>query len=80
MFIIDFDKLHLGELFEVFSQRARNIIERTIRLAFASQIHVCNAIRKRKLAVTGETVEDEGQSLVTFDIARSLEEFIEHRT
>lgn len=80
MLIINFDELHFGELFEIFGQRTCNVVQRAIRLAFASQIHVCNAIRKSQFAVTGETIEDEGESLVTFHIAWTFEEFLEHCT
>lgn len=78
MFIIDLDELHLRELFEVEHKRERNSIERAIRLATAREINMRDAIRKDKFAVAGETVEHEGEPLVAFDIARTLEEFIEH--
>ena len=47
-------------------------------MAFAREIDVHNAIGIRYFAVTGEAVEDKGQSLVTFDVARALEKFIQH--
>lgn len=78
MLVIDFDELYFGELFEIFGQRARNVVERAIRLTSANQIHVCNAICKSQFAVAGETVEDERESLVAFHIAGTLEKFIEH--
>ena len=40
---------------------------------------MCNAIGKCKFAVTGETIEHEGESLVALDIAGTLEVFIKHR-
>ena len=78
MLVIDLNELYFGELFEIFGQRACNVVERAIGLTFASQIHVCNAIRKSQFAVAGETVEDEGESLIAFHIAGTLEKFIEH--
>ena len=78
MLVIDFDKLYFRELFEIFGQRACNVVERTIGLTFANQIHVRNAICKSKFAITGETVEDERESLIAFYIAGTLEKFIEH--
>ena len=78
MLVIDFDKLYFGELFEIFGQWACNVVERAIGLTFANQIHVRNAICKSKFAITGETVEDEGESLIAFYIAGTLEKFIEH--
>ena len=79
IFVIDFDELHFRELFEIFSQRTRNVVERAIRLACAHQIYMGNAIRKGKFTVTRETVEDKCETLIPFDIAVYLEEFIEHR-
>jgi hypothetical protein len=79
MFVIDFDELHLGELLEIFHQRARDVVERAIRLAVARQVNMCNAIGKGEFAVTGETVENQGEALVTFDVAGSLEEFVHGR-
>jgi hypothetical protein len=79
IFVVDFDELHFGELFEIFSQWTRDVVERTIRLAAAHQIYMGNAIRKGKFTVTRETVEDQCQTPIPFDIAGSFEEFIEHR-
>lgn len=79
VFVIDFDKLHFGELLEVFHERARDVVERAIRLASARQIHMCYAITKDEFAITSETVENQCESLIPFDIARPFEKFIEHR-
>jgi len=80
VFIIDLDELHFGELLEVLHQRARNGVERAVRLTATREIDVRNAIGKCELAVTIETVEHERESLVAFDIARTFEIFIEHGT
>ena len=78
MFIINFDELNFRELFEVFHKRARNSIERAIRLATAREIHMHDTIGKRNFAVAGETVEHEGESLVAFDITGTFEIFVKH--
>jgi len=49
--------LHFRELFEIFGERARDVIERAIRLTCACQIYMCNAIGKGKFAITGETIK-----------------------
>ncbi len=80
MFIIDLHELHFRELFEVLHERARNGIERAVRLTTASQVDMRHAIGKCQFAVTGETVEHESEALIAFDIAGTFEIFIEHRT
>lgn len=72
--------MNFGELFEVFCKRAGNRIERAIRLALPGEIHVRNTIGKGKFGIARETVENKRESLVAFDIARTLEEFIEDCT
>ena len=47
-------------------------------MAFTREIDVYNTIGIGYFAVTGEAVENERKSLVTFDITRALEKFIEH--
>jgi len=37
-----------------------------------------NTIGKDKFAITGETIEHEGEALIAFHIARTFEEFVEH--
>ena len=44
----------------------------------ASQINMRHTVSKYQLAVTVETIEHERKSLISFDIARTLEIFIEH--
>jgi hypothetical protein len=39
-----------------------------------------NTIGKDQFAITGEPIEYEGKSLIAFHIARTFEEFIEHRS
>ena len=78
MFIINFDELNFGELFEIEHQGERNGIERAIRLTTTGKIHMCNTISKCKFGVTSKTVGHERQPLVTFDITGTFEVFIEH--
>ena len=80
MFIIDLDELNFGELLEVFCERAGNRVERPVRLTLTGEINMRNTIGEGKSAVARETVQHEGQSLIAFDIAWTLEEFIEHCT
>jgi hypothetical protein len=77
MFIVDLDELHLGELFEVLHQRARDGIERAIRLTTACEIHMRNTISKCQFAITRETVGHNRESLIAFDITWTFEVFIE---
>ena len=78
--VIDLDVLHFGELFEIQRQRARDRVERTVRLAFACEVDMHHTIGKGHFAVAGETVEDKGQSLVAFHVAWTFEKFIQHGT
>jgi hypothetical protein len=77
VFVVDFDKLHFRELFEVFHERTRDVIERAVRLTFARQVNVRYTIGKSQFAVAGETIEHQCESLIAFDIAGTFEEFIE---
>jgi len=79
MFIVNFDELNFGELLEVEHQRERDGVERAIRLTTAYKIHVRDAVGKCEFAIAIETIKHEGKSLVAFDIAWTLEIFIEHR-
>ena len=79
MFVIDFDELHFGELFEIFCERARDVVKRAIRLAAARQIYMCNTVCKGELAIAREAVADQCQPLIAFDVTGTFEEFIEHR-
>ena len=79
MFIVDFDELHLGELFEVLHERARDGIERAVGLATAREIDLRNAISKCEFAITRKTVRHNGKTLITLDITRTFEIFIERR-
>ena len=79
VFVVDLDELHFGELLEIFHQRTRDVVERAVRLASARQVNMCNPIRKGKFAVAREAIEDQCEYLITFDIAGSFEELIEHR-
>ena len=48
-------------------------------MATTREINMRDAIGKGKFAITGETIEHEGESLVALDIAWTLEVFIKHR-
>jgi hypothetical protein len=69
--------LNFGELFEVERERERNGIERAVRLATTREIYMRDTIGKCQFAVTGETIEYEGESLVALNIAWTFEIFIE---
>ena len=69
--------MNFGELFKVFRERAGNRVERPVGPALTCEIDMRNTIGKGKSAVTRETVQHEGESLVAFDIARTFEELIE---
>lgn len=79
MFVVDLDKLYLGELFEGLGERLRNVVKRAIGLAHACEIDVRDAVGEGEFAVAGETVEHEGETAVAFDVARTFKEFIERR-
>jgi len=76
MFIIDLDELNLRELFEILSERLRDGIKCTVRLAIACEIHLGNTICNDKFAVTRKTIQHKPQPLIPFYIARAFEEFI----
>ncbi len=77
MFIVDFDKLHFRELLEILHEWTRDVIERAVRLALPHQINLRHAVSKGEFAITGETIEHQGESLIALDITRTFEEFIE---
>jgi len=66
-------------LFEVQREWTRNGIQRAIRLAIASKIDMCNAIREQKLAIACKSIEYQSKPLISFNIPGPLEEFIKHR-
>jgi hypothetical protein len=72
--------LNFRELLEVEHQRERDGVERAIRLTTAREVHMRDAIGKSKFAIAIETIEDEGESLIAFNIARAFEVFIKHST
>jgi len=80
MFIVNLDKLNIGELFEVRHERARNGVQRPIGLATTCQIDMCDTIGRHKPAVARESIEHQCKTLVPFNIARSFEEFIQDGT
>jgi len=66
-------------LFEVCRQRARDGVERAIRLAPAGEIYAGDAVGIFDFAVAGEPVRDQSQALVAFHVAGTFKVFIEHR-
>lgn len=79
MFIVDLDELHLGKLLEILRERLGDVIQRAVGLALPDEIDVRHTIGIGEAAVTGETIEHQREALVPFDIAGTLEEFIEDR-
>ena len=47
-------------------------------MAATREIDMRNPISKDQSAVTGETIEHDGQTLIAFHISRAFEKFIEH--
>ncbi len=80
MFIVDLDELNIGELLEVYHERARNGVQRPIGLAMTCEIDMRDAIGILKPAVACESIEHQCKTLVPFNIARSFEEFIQDGT
>ena len=78
MFIVDLDILNLRELFEILRQRLCDGVKCPIRLTLTSQIHMRNTICNDQFAVTCKTVAHQPQSLIPFNITRTLEELIQH--
>ena len=78
-FIIDFDELNFGELFEIFGERTCNVVERAVGLAPTRKIDMRNSIGKSESAIAGEAVKNKCEALIALHIARAIEEFIEHR-
>lgn len=78
--IVDLYKLNVGELFEIQCQRACDRVQGSIGLTGTFQINVRNTVGKFEFAITGKTVEDQGKVLVAFDIAGTLEEFVQDGT
>jgi hypothetical protein len=76
MFIVDLDILNLRELFEILHEWLGDGVQRPVRLTFASQINMCHPIRNDQFAVTRKTIEHQPQSLIPFNIPRTLEVFI----
>jgi len=64
-------------LLEVECEWASNVVERTIGLANSSEVDVRHAIGKLELAISCETIEDKRQTLVTFNVAGTLEELVQ---
>jgi len=72
--------LYVRELFQVQHQRAGDRIQRAVGLAISFQIHMRNAIRKFKFAVSCKSVEDQCKILIALHIAGAFEEFIQNRS
>lgn len=77
--IVNLDELNFRELFEVRHDRLRDSVQRPVRLATACKINMYNAICIFEFAVTGKAIEHKREPLIAFHIARTFEEFIQHR-
>ena len=77
--VVDFDELNFRELLEVLDERLGNGVECAVRLAVAAEVDIRNTIGVGQFAIAGKAVQYKRQSLVAFDIAGTLEEFIQHR-
>ena len=49
-------------------------------MALPGEINLRHTISERKFAVAGETIEHQGESLITLDITRTFEKLIEGGT
>jgi len=77
--IINLDKLNIGELFEARHERARNVVQRAIRLASPCKINVHHIIYKLNFAIACKTITDHGKTLVPFHVTGTHKELIEDR-
>ena len=66
-------------MLEILRERLCDVVQRAIGLALPGQIHMRHAIGIGQAAVAREAVEHQRETAVAFDIAGSLEEFIEDR-
>jgi hypothetical protein len=70
--------LDVGELFEILGERARNRVERAVRLTRTGEVNVRHTVGVFHFAVAGEAVEHKGKTLIAFHTGWTLEEFIKH--
>jgi len=78
--IVNLDELDLRELFEICHQRARDCVERSIRLAIPCEINIRASIPKDKPVIASKAIKDKTEPLVSFHNAGTLEELIEDRS
>lgn len=66
-------------MFEIRGQRTGNVIQRSVGLAGAAEVHMRNTVGIFDPAIAGEAVEHKRQPLVALHTDRTLEIFIENR-
>lgn len=71
--------MHFGELFEVCHERERDVVQRAVRLALARKVYVCDAVGVFDSGIACEPVQHQGEPLISFHVAGTFEEFIQHR-
>ena len=57
----------------------RNRVQRSIRLAMTNKINIHYTVSIGYFAVAGEAIKYKGESLIALYVARTFEEFIQHR-
>ena len=77
--IKDLDELNLRELFETQHEWTSDVIECAIRLATPCKVNVYTAIYKDNASIAGKPIAYDRQTLVSFHIPGTLEEFIKYR-
>jgi hypothetical protein len=78
MFVVDFDEENVWELLEICHERASNGVKRSVRLATPREINMRNSVSILQPGITGKTIQNQCQALITFYIAGSLEVFIQN--
>jgi len=76
--VVNLDELELGELFDIRHQETSDIIKGAIGLAIPCQIYIDSSIGKDKPLIPCKAIQDRCESLVTFHITGTFEEFIQH--
>jgi hypothetical protein len=75
--IIDLNKLDLRELLEAQHQWARDVVQRSVRLAIPGEGYIYPAVTELYFFIACKTIPDQGKTPVPLDITRSLEELVE---
>lgn len=77
--IVNLDKLNLRDLFEACYERARDIVKRAVRLAVPCKIKIHATVYELDFTISGKSIGDHGQPLISLYIAGAFEEFIKDR-